>query len=183
MDDIKLSEVLKTDRPIVLIGMMGCGKTTIGMALAQSLGCAFYDTDSEIKKDQGISIAQIFTDHGERYFRNLETQKIEESLKRDLCVISTGGGLVTTLKNLDMIKGNAVSIWLRSDVAMILERLEGDDTRPLLKGGDAENKLLGLLKAREPLYSKADIHVKNDGDIETVIQNILQQLGEYNENT
>lgn len=183
MDDIKLSEVSKINKPIVLVGMMGCGKSAIGTVLAECLERPFYDTDTEIEANQGIAIAQIFADQGEAHFRELETQKISELLKLKSCVISTGGGLITTPENLKIIKENAISIWLKSDVSMILNRLEEDDTRPLLKGDNAEKKLRDLLTAREPLYSKADIHVNNDGDIQTVVQEIRRQLGEYNETT
>tara|TARA_R110001592_G_scaffold16881_16_gene71767 strand:- start:11306 stop:11848 length:543 start_codon:yes stop_codon:yes gene_type:complete len=177
MDDIILSIDTKTEKPIVLIGMMGCGKSFVGQRLALALGIPFYDTDVFIEKDQGKKIVKIFADQGEEYFRTLETQAISTLLKKGRCVIATGGGLVTTSENLALIKNHAFSIWLQSDIQMIIKRLDGDDTRPLLQSGDPEKTLEHLLNTRKALYSNADIHIDNKGDIETILQTIKARIG------
>ena len=179
------SSILQTNnkitKPIVLVGMMGCGKSEIGYRLSDALSVPFIDTDAVIEQEQGMSISDIFEKHGQEYFRRLETKKISELLEEGLSVISTGGGLVTTPENLDLIKDKSISIWLQSSVSTILQRVQGDDSRPLLQTDNPKETLEGLLNARKELYSKADIHINNEDSPEKVLSDIQHHLGKYYE--
>ncbi|MGN7438910.1 MAG: shikimate kinase [Alcanivorax sp.] len=169
----------KITKPVILVGMMGCGKTEIGKRLAQALAVRFIDTDTVIEDEQGQSISDIFQIHGEGYFRALETKTLSQLLEGEPAVISTGGGLVTTPENLEKIENQAVSVWLRSSVETIMERIAGDDTRPLLRTSDPKKTLEDLLNARKELYSKANIHINNEESPEKVLSEIQRHLGEY----
>lgn len=171
----------KITKPIVLVGMMGCGKSEIGYRLSQALSVPFIDTDAAIEEEQGMSVSNIFEKYGQEYFRRLETKKISELLDKGKSVISTGGGLVTTPENLDLIKDRSISIWLQSSVATILQRLQGDDSRPLLRTDNPKETLEGLLNTRKELYSKADIHINNEDSPEKVLLDIQHHLGKYYE--
>ena len=179
------SSILQTNnkiiKPIVLVGMMGCGKSEIGHRLSRALSVPFIDTDAAIEEAQGISVSDIFEKHGQEYFRRLESEKISELLEQGGSVISTGGGLVTTPENLDLIKDRSISIWLQSSVATILQRVQGDDSRPLLRTDNPKETLEGLLNARKELYSKADIHINNEDSPEKVLSDIQHHLGKYYE--
>ncbi len=178
---MKLSIDIKIKKPIVLIGMMGCGKSHIGRILARDLGLEFFDTDRAIEQDQGKKISEIFANQGEGFFRALETSKLKEIIDKGVSVISTGGGIVTIPENLKLIKDISISIWLKSDIDTIIERLNGDRTRPLLQTDNPQKTLQHLLNSRESLYSKADIFIDNEGNIESAIDKIKQELGNYNE--
>lgn len=172
---------IKINKTIVLIGMMGCGKSHVGKILAEDLGIEFFDTDSLVEQDQGKTISEIFENQGEAFFRALETDKLREVITNNACVVSTGGGIVTTPENLEMIRQNTISIWIKSSVDTILKRLDGDTSRPLLKNDDPKKTLQHLLNSREALYSTADICIDNEGNIEPVIEEIEQELNKYNE--
>lgn len=171
------------NKPIILIGMMGSGKSYVGKKLAETLGLQFHDMDALIEDEQSTAITKIFEEHGESYFRALETNKLEELLGVGQCVISTGGGVVTTPKNVESIKHLAISIWLKSDKEVMLERVRGDGSRPLLNNDNPAHALELLLNAREALYSKADIHISNNGDdANGVVEAIIKQLENTNNN-
>ena len=168
-------DILQT--PIVLVGMMGCGKSALGKALSAALECPLYDCDDLIVEEQGKPITQIFADEGEKAFRTLEQEKMQDLLGRGACVISTGGGAVTVVGVMENIKARAASVWLRCDVETILARLGDDDTRPLLQCDNPRKKLEELLSTRESLYAQADIHVDNtSSDIQDVVNTIIQEL-------
>lgn len=169
------------NKPIVLVGMMGSGKSHIGRMLAKTLGVQFCDMDALIEDEQSTAITNIFEEYGEVHFRALETSKLEELLEAGAYVISTGGGVVTTPKNLETIKLSAISIWLKSDMGVMLERVSGDEGRPLLNNDNPAQALELLLNAREALYSTADIHISNNGNDDTrVVQDIIKELEKYN---
>lgn len=168
------------NKPIVLVGMMGSGKSYIGKLLADELDTKFCDMDALIEGEQSTSITSIFEEYGEPHFRALETSKLEELLSLAPCVISTGGGVVSTPKNIDVIKALAASIWLKSDKEVILDRVCGDDARPLLNNDNPAQALELLLNAREALYSKADLHISNNGnDASSVVEAIIKQLEKH----
>lgn len=156
-------------KTLVLIGFMGAGKTSVGKELAELLGCALCDTDQETERRAGMTISEIFRLHGEECFRNMETGTLRELLEKTggndgFTVISAGGGLALREENQRLLKENAVCVYLKTSPEQVLRRLQGDTTRPLLQGGNAREKVEGLLSARGPVYEKtADIMVNTDG--------------------
>lgn len=143
---------------VYLIGMMGAGKTSVGQAIAQQLGYRFFDTDVLISRVAGQTINEIFTSMGETGFRQLETQVLGELSACTRSVIATGGGIVMQRENWSYLHQGLV-VWLDAPVELIVERLAGDTTRPLLQTPDPKQKLLSLLAQRQPLYAQADLHI------------------------
>jgi shikimate kinase len=144
-------------RTVALIGMMGAGKSTIGRRLANRLRAPFHDADSEIEAAAGCTINEIFARFGEAKFRDGERRVILRLLERPPHILATGGGAVLDPLTRTRIAENAISIWLRAPVDLLISRVERRNTRPLLKGGNAREKLERLLAEREPFYAQADI--------------------------
>ena len=151
----------KLTKPIVLVGMMGCGKSHAGRLLSNALDLPFYDSDQLIEKQQGRSIPEIFDVHGERFFRLLEMEKISSLLDLGTGVISTGGGCLTIPAILSDIKARGLSLWIKTDIDTLYERLKTSDNRPLLDCDDPRQKLYDLFEERKDLYSQADIIVED----------------------
>ena len=176
--ELRITNVL--EKPIVMLGMMGCGKSYVSEVLAQKYGLDHYEMDAMIEAEQGMSISDIFEKHGEAYFRSLETTLLMDLLKnKGACVISSGGGVVEKAENMEAILDMAVSVWLKTDVPVLLERVRGGEERPmLLQGNDPAEELERLLNAREGLYSKADIHIENNGDgsVEELADQIIEEV-------
>jgi len=145
--------------PIVLVGMMGVGKTTIGRRLAPKLGLPFHDADEEIEHAAGMKVSDLFERHGEEYFRQGEAQVIRRLLEGPPLVLATGGGAVLNKATRQHIKKHALSIWLRAPIPTIVERASRRPTRPLLKTGDPEEIIRNLLEQRSPFYAEADCHI------------------------
>ena len=155
---------------IILIGMPGCGKSTIGKALAAQLGKEFVDADAELEKNVGRPISQIIPEDGEAHFRELETQTLEHFGKQSGLVIATGGGCVTRDKNWPLLRQNGRIIWLQRDLSLL-----STDGRPLSQA----NRLEDLYAKREPLYRKwADHIIDNNGSENQTIGRILDTLEE-----
>lgn len=150
------------NKNIVLVGLSGSGKTTIGNILSRLSSYSFVDTDEIIVKQQNRSINEIFAENGEEYFRDLETQVTKEVSDKDCQIISTGGGVVLRDENLKNLKQNGVVFYLKTSVETLLKRLEGDTSRPLLKTDDVKKKLENMLKIRNGLYEKADVVIETD---------------------
>lgn len=147
---------------IVLSGMPGSGKTTVAAVLAEKYGGAVWDTDSVIVREHG-AISDIFAKHGEEYFRNLETAAVEKVCAENGAVIATGGGCLLREENVRLLKSSGKIVYLRTQFETLLDRLNGDTSRPLLQG-DARSKLAALYNARTPIYERAaDITVDTDG--------------------
>jgi shikimate kinase len=141
---------------IILIGFMGCGKTSVGERLAQQLSYRFWDTDRMIEKDEHDTINHIFALHGEEYFRGKETGLLQELLPElDRVVLSTGGGLPLREQNSMLLKEMGFVVYLKASADTTLKRLAGDRTRPLLQGDDKEKRIESLLNSRTPIYEKA----------------------------
>ena len=160
--------------------MMGCGKSTVGVCLAEISGRAFRDTDSEIVAHHG-RIADIFERFGEEYFRDLETRTVKELAKLDNLVIATGGGLVLRDENVKMLKESGKIVYLRAQAETLLQRLQADKERPLLQNSDdLKNRVETLLKNRAPIYeSAADIYVEVDGETpEEIAKEIIKRIGQ-----
>jgi shikimate kinase len=143
---------------IYLIGMMGCGKSTIGPLLAAKLGYSFLDTDTTIEKLVAQSISELFTAIGEPEFRQIETQVLTEVSAHVRLVVSTGGGIAIERENWNHLHQGLV-IWLDPAIDILVERLQGDTTRPILASSDLRTKLEGVLAERRHKYAEADIHL------------------------
>lgn len=150
--------MLSLCKPIILIGFMASGKTTIGKRLAEVLGRQFIDTDELIEKREGISISEIFERYGEGYFRDVEEEVISEAVKQPNIVIATGGGCIIREKTRKLLKEIGIVFWLKVDAETVLSRTNNDDTRPLLKE-DKERRINALLSQREILYKETAHYV------------------------
>ena len=146
-------------RSIVLVGMMGAGKSTIGRRLAARLRLPFLDADIEIEAAAGMSIPDIFETHGEPYFRDGEARVIARLLDGGPAVIATGGGAFMREETRNRIRDKAVSIWLKADVDIIMKRVKRRADRPLLQTEDPAATVSRLLEAREPVYQTADLTI------------------------
>ena len=149
-------------RPIVLIGMMGAGKTSVGRALAALLSLPYYDADAEIESAARCSVAQIFADYGETEFRRMERQVIARLLGSGICILSVGGGAFIDPETRARVKEQALSIWMKVDRELLLTRVLRHGDRPLLKGGDPKERLEKILNEREPIYAEADLTILCD---------------------
>ncbi|MBK9584682.1 MAG: shikimate kinase [Alphaproteobacteria bacterium] len=167
-------------KPLVLLGMMGSGKSHAGAILSALLDLPHYDSDKLIEAKEGRTISDIFAETGEAVFRALEHATIVDLLDRGPCVLSTGGGCVTVPQTLSAIHDKGISVWLKADVETLYERLKKSKNRPLLDCEDPKDRLTNLLAQREGLYARADITVeKTEGGIDELVAAILQSLAEY----
>lgn len=164
-------------RSIVMIGMMGAGKSSIGKRLAAQLGIPFADADAAIEEAAGMSIADIFVAHGEPSFRSGETRVIARLLENGPQVLATGGGAFVNPETRARIQEKGISVWLKADMEVLLRRVKRRDNRPLLKTDDPETTLTNLLAAREPYYSQANLTVMSrDVPHEIIVEEILTLL-------
>jgi shikimate kinase len=163
---------------VVLIGLMGSGKTSIGRRLAARLGIQFIDADTEIEAAAGSSIHDIFELHGEQAFRDGERRVIARLLDGPVHVLATGGGAFMTDETRARISESAVSVWLRASLDTLVKRVERSRTRrPLLEAGDPREILSSLVEERYPVYGEADIIVETgEGPHEPVVESIVQEL-------
>jgi len=165
------------NRPIVLVGMMGVGKTSIGKRLATYLDMPFVDADDEIEKAAGLSIAEIFAKFGESYFRDGERRVIARLIDGTPKVIATGGGAFIDASTRALILERAVSVWLDADINVLAERVARRSHRPLLKDRDPVEVLTELGKVRNPLYAAADFHIRSDTSPHArTVENIVKAL-------
>jgi len=151
---------LNSPQPIALVGLMGVGKTTIGRRLAKRLDREFFDSDDEIERASGRTVAGYFNDHGETAFRDGESRVISRLLEQKNIVLATGGGAFIHEATQDILKQNALTIWLYGDFETLMERVSRNDKRPLLQVEDPRAKMRELMTIRNPIYKKAHIHVK-----------------------
>lgn len=168
---------MKADRPIVLVGMMGAGKTSVGRRLAERLGLPFRDSDEEIEKAAGTSVADIFERSGEEQFRCAEHRVIRRLLQSGPAVIATGGGALMNEATRDHILKETDTVWLRADPDILLQRVGAGRTRPLLSRGDPLLVLRKLIEERSPVYALAAMVVDSGiDDADVVAGNIIQAL-------
>ena len=163
-------------RSIVLVGMMGAGKSSVGRRLAARLGIAFVDADTEIESAAGMTIAEIFAKHGEPYFRAGEKRVIARLLDNGPQVLATGGGSIMDQATRDLIHIKGVSVWLKADLDVLVKRTKRRNDRPLA------DKMKDLLPAREPVYALSDIVVQSrdaphDDIVDEIIANLAKPLG------
>lgn len=162
---------------LVLVGMMGAGKSTIGRRLAARLGVAFVDADAEIERAAGQTVREIFDAHGEAEFRRGEERVIARLLDGEPKVIATGGGAFVNDRTRKRIKEKGISIWLRAEIPVLLERVMRNNARPLLKRGDPESVLRKLAEERYRYYEQADIVVDSStGPHREVVDAIVKKL-------
>ena len=172
----KLNE-LNHSRSIVLVGLMGAGKSSIGRLLAKRLGLNFYDADCEIERAAGISIEDYFERHGEAAFREGERKVILRLLEGSPHVLATGGGAFMDLKTRAAIKKLGISIWLQADLEVLLQRVMRRSNRPLLKRGNPREIMEKLIAERNPVYALADLTAKSEQEPhEKVVERIIMAL-------
>ncbi len=164
-------------RTIVLVGMMGAGKSSIGKRLAERLGLMFIDADTEIEAAAGKTIPEIFAEHGEAYFRDGEKRVIGRILERGAKVLATGGGAFMSAETRGLIAKRGVSVWLRADVDILMTRVRKRSNRPLLKTADPEATMRALIDLRHPVYALADVTVQSrEVAHEVIVGEILSAL-------
>ena len=165
-------------RPVVLVGMMGAGKTAVGTALARLLGVPFLDSDEEIVRAANRSIAEIFERDGEPFFRARETEVITRLLAGEPAILSTGGGAFLSETNRALISEQGVSVWLRADHDLLWQRVRHKTTRPLLRTDNPRETLTRIYEARVPVYALADLAVDSapEMSVEDMAQRVMQAL-------
>ncbi len=146
-------------KTVVLVGMMGAGKTAVGTALSRLLSVPFTDQDVEIERAAARSVQEIFAEHGEPFFREKETQVLGRLLEGPPGVLSTGGGAFLSEHNRDLISQGGVAVWLKAELNLLWARVRYRTTRPLLKTDNPFETLRALYEARTPIYALAPIHV------------------------
>jgi shikimate kinase len=165
-------------RSIVLVGMMGAGKSSIGRRVAARLAIPFVDADAEIELAADMTIAEIFAVHGEPYFRAGEARVIARLLERGPQVLATGGGAFMNAQTRESLKDKAVSVWLKADLDVLTKRLRRRNDRPLLKTEDPVATLTNLLQVRDPIYATADVTVlSRDVTHEVIVDEIIAAVG------
>ena len=171
----KLSERL--DRPIVLVGLMGAGKSTVGKRLAKRLGVPFVDSDSAIQDAAGYSAAEVFERFGEKDFRDGERRLVARLVDGQVRVISTGGGVFVDARTRELLKTQTITVWLDAPVDVLAQRTGRRDTRPLLRTEDRKATLERIAEAERPAYAEAHIHVRSsDGAPGAVVDAIIRAL-------
>jgi shikimate kinase len=152
-------------KTVVMVGMMGAGKTAVGTQLARILNVPFLDSDEEIIRAASRSIAEIFERDGEVFFRARETEVLARLLKDAPCILSTGGGAFLAEANRAMIAAQGVSVWLKADLDLLWQRVRHKSTRPLLKTPNPRETLRTIYDARVPIYALADLTVESRADL------------------
>jgi shikimate kinase len=165
------------DRSLVLVGMMGVGKSTIGRLLAERLGLPFVDSDDEIEKAAGMPISEMFQRYGEAEFRDGEHRVIARLIDEGPKVIATGGGAFAHEQTRSLVKERCLSIWIDADLEVLVDRVSRRANRPLLIGRDPREVLTDLAQRRNPFYAQADIHVRSDaGPHARTVNSIMEAL-------
>lgn len=168
-------------KPVVLVGLMGAGKTTIGQIMADALNIDFIDSDQHLENKEGRTIAQIFAQEGEDYFRNAEKQNILEILEYQIpCILATGGGAFMNLETRKQILKSALSVFLKADLDELVKRIGTGEGRPLFNDKNPKDVLADLIDMRYPTYCDATLTVKvADEAPEQSAQNVINSLYKY----
>ena len=167
-------------RTIVLVGMMGAGKTAIGRALATRLDVPFLDSDAAIEQAASISISEIFSRDGEAFFRDREVEVIDRLLSGSPVILSTGGGAFLADRTRNLIANKGVAVWLDADLNTLWERVRHKDSRPLLRTANPLATLAALMKIRTPIYAQAANHIiiAPTASIDLTTQSVIDALSE-----
>jgi shikimate kinase len=170
-----MARLVKT---VVLVGMMGAGKTAVGTALARQLGVAFKDSDEEIVRAADRTIAEIFERDGEPFFRARASEVIGRLLRGTPCVLSTGGGAFLSEANRKLIHDVGVSVWLKADLELLWQRVRHKTTRPLLRTPNPRETLRELYERRQPFYAQADITVESAAErsVDEMASRVIEAL-------
>jgi shikimate kinase len=172
----KIRRALKS-RSLVMVGLMGCGKSSVGRRLAAKLALPFIDADEEIERVAQKSITEIFADHGEAFFRDRECKVITRLLASGPQVLATGGGAFVNPDTRAQIEASGVSIWLKAELSVLMRRVNKRENRPLLKVADPEAVMRDLMAARYPVYAQADITIESrDVPHESIVAEIIEVL-------
>ena len=170
----------RLDRPIVLVGLMGAGKSTVGRRLAKRLGLPFVDSDDAIEDAAGFSAAEVFERYGEADFRDGERRLVARLMDGDIRVIATGGGAYVDPRTRQLLNERSITIWLDAPVDILADRTGRRDTRPLLRNGDRKGTLERLAEQRGPAYAEAHIRVlSGQGAHKDVVDSIVRALEDY----
>lgn len=176
----RLAPVPAAERSIVLVGLMGAGKTTVGRRLARRLDLAFVDADAEIEEAAGETIPEIFERRGEAAFRAGEQRVIARLLSGPPQVLATGGGAYMDPVTRANIAARGISIWLKADLDILMKRVGKRGDRPLLQNGDARATMQRLMEERYPVYAEADITIESlEGPHDTIVETIVERLKEF----
>jgi shikimate kinase len=171
---------LQLDRSVILVGLMGAGKTRVGRRLAERLGLPFLDTDVEIERETGKTIAELFTKIGEPAFRDGERRMICRITRGPVQIIATGGGAFMDPLTRAAIRENGIGIWLRADLDTLIARTAKSHKRPLLEGVDRTAKLAELMALRYPVYAEAQLTVDSiHGPVEHTVESVLGALKDH----
>lgn len=178
--DIAAIKAKLADRAIVLVGLMGAGKTSVGRRLADRLDVPFIDADHEIEQAAGKSIPEIFADHGEPYFRDGERKVISRLLEGGLQVLATGGGAFMNDETRARIHAHGVAIWLRADLPLLMKRVQKRSNRPLLQTENPEAVMRDLMVRRYPVYAEANLTVDSqDISHAQMVERVLRALKDW----
>lgn len=170
----------RLDRPIVLVGLMGVGKSTVGRRLARRLGLPFVDSDAAIEDAAGLSPAEVFERYGEHDFRDGERRLVARLVEGRVRVIATGGGAFIDPRTRDLLNSRAITVWLDAPVDILAERTSRRDTRAQLRNGDAKATLERLAEERRHSYEQAHIHVKSGaGAHKDVVEAIVRAVDDF----
>lgn len=174
----QLSPSYHLKKTVVMVGMMGAGKTAVGRALAARLGVPFLDSDTEIEAAANMTVQEIFARDGEPFFRDREAKVIARLLEEERGILSTGGGAFLAERNRQAITEKGVSVWLDADLDLLWNRVRHKDTRPLLRTPDPRATLSDIFTERVPVYAKADLAVKADPSysIDDMVDRVVDAL-------
>lgn len=174
----KLTE--KLDRPIVLVGLMGAGKSTVGRRLAKRLGLPFVDSDTAIEEASGTTTSDLFERYGEHDFRDGERRLVARLIDGTVRVIATGGGAFVDPHTRQLLNERAITVWLDAPVEVLAERTGRRDSRPLLRGPNRSATLTRLSEQRQPMYAEAHIHIRSgDGAHSNVVEAIVAAVRDH----
>jgi shikimate kinase len=172
----------RIDRPVVLVGLMGVGKSTVGRRLARRLGLPFVDSDTAIEDATGFAAAEVYERYGEKEFRDGERRLVARLVEGEVRVIATGGGVFVDPRTRDLLNRRSITVWLDAPIDVLTDRTSRRDTRPLLRTDDPRSTLERLAEERRPSYAEAHIHVKSGGGahrdvVDSIVEALEQRLG------
>ncbi len=178
--DAEIAHQKLGNRALVLVGLMGAGKTSVGRRLAEKLEIPFVDADHEIELAAGKTIPEIFSDHGEDYFREGERRVITRLLENGKQVLATGGGAFMNAETREKIKGHGVSLWLKADLELLLKRVAKRNDRPLLQKEEPSIVMKRLIDLRYPVYAQSDITVESrDVQHGQMVNDVIKALADF----